>query len=100
MLRAALVEEVYGFDDDVQSNALNILVSRLQASRRARRPGVDIHVARGVGYMLCRGRAAPKEPDMIGQRRSLSGRLVAYLVSAQIVTLALIPVGDVVSPSR
>jgi len=33
---------------------------------------------------------------MIRQRRSLSGRLVAYLLFAQIVTLALIPVGDVV----
>jgi two-component system, OmpR family, response regulator len=54
VLRAALMEEVYGFDDDIQANALNILVSRLRRRLSNLRAGVDIHSARGVGYMLTR----------------------------------------------
>jgi len=61
VLRAALVEEVYGFDDDVQSNALNIIVSRLRRRLEELGAGVDIHVARGVGYMLCKGSADSRD---------------------------------------
>lgn len=57
VLRDTLHEEVYGFDDDVQGNALNILVSRLRKRLQDLDAGVDIHAARGIGYMLTR--AAP-----------------------------------------
>lgn len=54
VLRDKLVEEVYGFDDDVQSNALNILVSRLRRRLADRDAGVEIHAARGIGYLMAR----------------------------------------------
>jgi two-component system OmpR family response regulator len=54
VLRNRLVEEVYGFDDDVQENALNILVSRLRKRLGDLGAGVEIHSARGIGYMLAR----------------------------------------------
>jgi two-component system OmpR family response regulator len=54
VLRNRLVEEVYGFDDDVQDNALNILVSRLRKRLGDLGAGVEIHSARGIGYMLSR----------------------------------------------
>ena len=48
--RSTLLEEVYGFEDDIQSNALDAHVSRLRARLAAAR--VAIHPVRGVGYML------------------------------------------------
>lgn len=48
--RDSLTEQVYGFDDDIQSNALDAMVSRLR--RRLESAGVMIHTIRGVGYML------------------------------------------------
>jgi len=50
--RATLLDEVYGFDDDIQSNTLDAHVSRLRARLGARGAGVAIHPVRGVGYML------------------------------------------------
>lgn len=57
VLRDQLLEEVYGFDDDVQGNALNILVSRLRKKLDDLDAGVEIHAARGIGYMLARATA-------------------------------------------
>lgn len=54
VMRAALEEAVYGFDDEVQSNALDAHVSRLR--RRIAAADVEIHGIRGVGYLL---RGAP-----------------------------------------
>jgi two-component system OmpR family response regulator len=54
VLRARLVEEVYGFDDDIDGNALNILVSRLRKRLGDLGAGVEIHAARGIGYMLAK----------------------------------------------
>lgn len=54
VLRARLVEEVYGFDDNVDVNALNILVSRLRKRLGDLGAEVEIHSARGIGYMLAR----------------------------------------------
>jgi two-component system OmpR family response regulator len=54
VLRDKLVEEIYGFDDDVDGNALNILVSRLRKRLHDLDAGVEIHAARGIGYMLAR----------------------------------------------
>jgi len=57
VLRDKLHEEIYGFDDDVQTNALNILISRLRKRLFDLDAGVEIHAARGIGYMLTK--AAP-----------------------------------------
>ncbi|MBG0795848.1 response regulator transcription factor [Methylocystis sp. H62] len=54
VLRDKLLEEIYGFDDDVDGNALNILVSRLRRRLHDLDAGVEIHAARGIGYMLAR----------------------------------------------
>ncbi|BBU63851.1 DNA-binding response regulator (plasmid) [Methylosinus sp. C49] len=54
VLRGRLVEEVYGFDDDVEVNALNILVSRLRRRLAELGAEVEIHSARGIGYMLAK----------------------------------------------
>ena len=48
--RDALQEAIYGFDDEIQSNALDAHVSRLRARLAVAR--VAIHPVRGVGYML------------------------------------------------
>lgn len=52
VLRRSLMDEIYGFDDDIQGNALNILVSRLRRRLFDHRSGVEIHSARGIGYLL------------------------------------------------
>lgn len=54
VLRGRLVEEVYGFDDDIEVNALNILVSRLRKRLADLGAEVEIHAARGIGYMLAK----------------------------------------------
>ncbi len=48
--RSTLLDEVYGFDDEIQSNALDAHVSRLRG--RLMRGRATIHPVRGVGYML------------------------------------------------
>jgi DNA-binding response OmpR family regulator len=50
VLRSALEEAVFGFDDAVQPNALDTHVSRLRG--KLVRAGVEIHGIRGVGYLL------------------------------------------------
>lgn len=56
VLRRMLCEAVYGFDDEIQSNALDSHVSRLRKKLSDAVAGVEIHGVRGVGYLL---RAAP-----------------------------------------
>ncbi|KAF1016355.1 MAG: Transcriptional regulatory protein BasR [Stenotrophomonas maltophilia] len=50
--RSALEAAVYGFDDDIQSNALDAHISRLRKALQQAGAGVEIHVIRGVGYLL------------------------------------------------
>lgn len=50
--RDLLTEQIYGYDDEIQSNALDALVSRLR--RRIEGAGLAIHTIRGVGYMLAK----------------------------------------------
>jgi len=57
ILRAALMEEVYGDEDEIEANALNILVSRLRRRLFELDAGVEIHSARGIGYILVRSMA-------------------------------------------
>jgi len=52
--REMLQEEVYGPDEELQSNALDALVSRLRKRLNDENAGVVIHPIRGVGYMLAR----------------------------------------------
>ncbi|CAN2533341.1 Transcriptional+regulatory+protein+BasR [Methylocapsa aurea] len=55
--RQALLDEIYGPDEDVQPSALNILVMRLRRRLEELDAGVKIHAARGVGYMIAAARA-------------------------------------------
>ncbi len=50
--RSALESAVYGFDDEIQSNALDAHISKLRKSLQQADAGVEIHVIRGVGYLL------------------------------------------------
>lgn len=50
--RAALLEAVYGFDDAIQSNALDAHVSKLRKALAEADARVEIHVMRGIGYLL------------------------------------------------
>lgn len=52
VLRGVLEEAVYGFDDEVQSNALDTHVSRLRSKLAQADAQVEIHGIRGVGYLL------------------------------------------------
>ena len=54
VLRETLIEEVYGFDDDIQSNTLDAHISRLRNRLLEAGAGVAIYPVRGVGYMLDR----------------------------------------------
>nr|WP_283815605.1 response regulator transcription factor [Bradyrhizobium campsiandrae] len=52
VLRTALEEAVYNFDDEIQSNALDTHISRLRRKLADANAGVEIHGIRGVGYLL------------------------------------------------
>jgi DNA-binding response OmpR family regulator len=52
VLRSALEEAVYNFDDEIQSNALDTHVSRLRRKLADADAGIEIHGIRGVGYLL------------------------------------------------
>ena len=52
VVRTALEEAVYNFDEAVQSNALDTHVSRLRRKLADANAGVEIHGIRGVGYLL------------------------------------------------
>lgn len=52
VLRQSLEEAVYGFDDEIQSNALDSHVSRLRKKLADAGASVTIHTVRGVGYLL------------------------------------------------
>ncbi|MGE4279266.1 MAG: response regulator [Magnetospirillum sp.] len=50
--KRTLEEGLYGFDDDVSSNTVEVLMSRLRKKLGAEGSGVVIHTLRGIGYML------------------------------------------------
>ncbi|WP_428991318.1 helix-turn-helix domain-containing protein [Methylocapsa aurea] len=54
--RQTLMLEIYGIDDEIQPHALTILVSRLRNRLDDADAGVDIHSARGVGYVITKRR--------------------------------------------
>jgi len=49
-----LIEEVYGFNENDQLDALKMLVFRLRQRLKERRAGVDIRSAHGVGYLIAK----------------------------------------------
>jgi two-component system OmpR family response regulator len=55
--REALLAGIYGVDEEVQEHALTALASRLRVRLQELGAGVDIHSARGLGYMLTKARA-------------------------------------------
>jgi two-component system, OmpR family, response regulator len=50
--RAALIEETYGFDDEIESNTLEAQVSRLRKKLAELGGDVEIRSMRGIGYIL------------------------------------------------
>lgn len=50
--RAALIEEIYGFDDEIESNTLEAQVSRLRKKLHEAGSNVEISSIRGIGYIL------------------------------------------------
>ncbi|WP_428990951.1 response regulator transcription factor [Methylocapsa aurea] len=54
--REALIEEIYGFSEDANPKILNLLVMRLRRRLEEEDARVDIHAARGIGYMIRKAR--------------------------------------------
>lgn len=52
VLRRTLEEAVYGYDDEIQSNALDSHVSKLRRKLADAGASVTIHSMRGLGYLL------------------------------------------------
>ena len=52
VVRDALEERLYGFDDEVSGNALEATVSRLRRKLAAARSGIQVEATRGIGYRL------------------------------------------------
>ena len=50
--RRTLEEDVYGADDEIQSNSLDAHISRLRRKLSDMGASVEIHPVRGVGYLL------------------------------------------------
>jgi two-component system, OmpR family, response regulator len=50
--RTALIEETYGFDDEIESNTLEAQVSRLRKKLAELGGDVEIRSMRGIGYIL------------------------------------------------
>lgn len=53
--RGAIEEGLYSFSDEVGSNALEVLVSRLRKKLGTFGADVNLHTVRGVGYMVMDG---------------------------------------------
>lgn len=53
--KRSLEEGLYGFDDEVSSNTVEVLVSRLRKRLQQASAKVTVHTLRGIGYMLVDG---------------------------------------------
>ncbi|WP_292534258.1 response regulator transcription factor [Methylocystis sp.] len=58
--REMLLSGIYGFDAEVHEHALTALVSRLRISLSELDAGVEIHSARGLGYMIAKAKTKVK----------------------------------------
>lgn len=52
VVREALEQAVFGFDDEVQSNTLDSHISRLRRKLAEANAAIEIHAVKGVGYLL------------------------------------------------
>jgi DNA-binding response OmpR family regulator len=50
--RSRLIEAVWGYDRDIESNTLDVFIRQLRGKVDAGRPGRLIHTIRGIGYAL------------------------------------------------
>src|SRR5712672_2624061 len=50
--RAALIEAIYGFDDEIESNTMEAQVSRLRKKLAELGGNIEIRSMRGIGYIL------------------------------------------------
>ena len=50
--KRVLEDTIYGLSNDVTSNTIEALVSRLRRRLEAMHAGVSIHTLRGIGYLL------------------------------------------------
>lgn len=53
--RSALMDRVYGLDDEVQENSLDVHVSRLRKKLADREAHAEIHTIRALGYLIRAG---------------------------------------------
>lgn len=53
--RETLIAAIYGMDEEVQEHTLTTLISRLRTRLASMEAGVEIHSARGLGYLLKAG---------------------------------------------
>jgi two-component system, OmpR family, response regulator len=53
---SVIIDEIYGIDEQVQNDALKMLVSRLRQKLREADAGVEIFATRSVGYLIARAR--------------------------------------------
>ena len=58
LVRDALADRLYGFDDVFTGNALEAAVSRLRRRLALAGSGVAVETVRGIGYRLALGSAA------------------------------------------
>jgi DNA-binding response OmpR family regulator len=58
VVKDALEDRLYGFDDGVSMNALEAVISRLRRRLAAAGSAVTIEPLRGIGYRLRPGRTA------------------------------------------
>lgn len=59
--RERLLTGVYGFDAEVHEHALTALVSRVRTRLVELDAGVEIHSARGLGYLIAKAKSRPPE---------------------------------------
>lgn len=50
--KSEVEESLYGFGEELSSNAIEVLVHRLRKKLELAKSSVDIHTMRGIGYML------------------------------------------------
>jgi len=50
--KSTIEAALYGFDDEVSDNAIEVLIHRLRKKLEGAGAGVDIHNLRGIGYLL------------------------------------------------
>lgn len=50
--KSVIETALYGFDDEVSDNAIEVLIHRLRKKLAGAGAGVDIHNLRGIGYLL------------------------------------------------